>query len=161
MKMTRNTVLIVTTIALALLISGCGYYGSPTGEDVREENEKLIEEADQMPVVPDSVGEDPIKSDIHTQEEYQEAAWAALDYFDNFKGCYMSEIKYAGDDETKAEAEAQGLDPKDIIVLDSTFETDERGGDGSLEPNTTYEHYKWIIVRDNSGNWVHKDHGYA
>ena len=35
------------------------------------------------------------------------------------------------------------------------------GGDGSLNQNDIYTGWKWIIVRDSNGNWVHKDHGYA
>ena len=73
----------------------------------------------------------------------------------------MSEIKYAGDDETKAEAEYQKCDPKDVIVLLSTFETGDNAGDGSLEPNKTYSDYKWIIMRDEDGTWKHKDHEYG
>lgn len=153
--------LFAALIVMAVSISGCGFYSSSTGEDVIAENEKLIEEADKMPVVPDSAGEDPIESGIHNQEEYREAVAAALEYFNNFEGCYMSEIKYAGDEETKAEAEYQKCDPKDVIVLVSTFETGDKAGDGSLEPNKTYSDYKWIIIRGEDGTWRHKDHGYG
>ena len=161
-KMKRQTVLLFTALIMtAVCISGCGFYSSSTDEDVIAENEKLIEEADKRPVVPDAAGEDPIESDIHNQEDYREAVAAALEYFNNFEGCYMSEIKYAGDEETKAEAEYQKCDPKDVIVLLSTFETGDNAGDGSLEPNKTYSDYKWIIMRDEDGTWKHKDHGYG
>lgn len=161
-KMKRQTVLLFAAlIVMAVCISGCGFYSGSTEEDVIAENEKLLEEVDKLPVVPDSAGEDPIESDIHNQEDYREAVAAALEYFNNFEGCYMSEIKYAGDDETKAEAEYQKCDPKDVIVLISTFETGDNGGDGSLEPNKTYSDYKWIIMRDEDGTWKHKDHGYG
>lgn len=160
--MKRQAVLLFAAlVAMTLCISGCGFYSSSMDEDVIAENEKLIEEVDKMPVVPDAAGEDPIESDIHSQEDYREAVAAALEYFNNFEGCYMSEIKYAGDEETKAEAEYQKCDPKDVIVLVSTFETGDNGGDGSLEPNKTYSDYKWIIIRDEDGTWKHKDHGYG
>lgn len=161
MKTVRNLILISMTFAVAMFISGCGNYGGMTYEEMMQENEELIEEADKHPVVPDAAGEDPIKSDIHTQEEYQEAVWAALDEFEGFEGCTMSSIEYAGDEAAKAEAEYRKCDPKDVIVLTSTFKTGDQEEVGPLEPNTTYSDYKWIIIRDESGKWIHEDHGYA
>ena len=35
----------------------------------------------------------------------------------------------------------------------STFDTNASGGDGSLEPNTTYDNFQWILVRDNGKTW--------
>ena len=37
-------------IAMTICISGCGIYSSSTGEDVIEENEKLLEEVEKIPV---------------------------------------------------------------------------------------------------------------
>lgn len=47
------------------------------------------------------------------------------------------------------------------IVLYSSFDTDASGGDGSLEPNTTYDDFQWILVRDNGGTWEVKTYGYG
>lgn len=48
----------------------------------------------------------------------------------------------------------------EVIVLLSTFDVDESGGDGSLNPNSTYTDWNWILVRKNGGKWKHVDHGY-
>lgn len=48
----------------------------------------------------------------------------------------------------------------EVIILESSFETDGKGGDGSLNPNDTYTGWQWILARDNNGKWQHKDHGY-
>ena len=47
------------------------------------------------------------------------------------------------------------------IVLYSPFDMDASGGDGSLEPNTTYDDFQWILVRDNGGTWEVKTYGYG
>ncbi len=48
----------------------------------------------------------------------------------------------------------------EVIVLISSFDVDASGGDGSLIPNSTYNNWYWILVRDNGGKWRHADHGY-
>ena len=48
----------------------------------------------------------------------------------------------------------------EVLVFTSTFDVDESGGDGSLNPNDTYKNWKWILVRTNGGEWEHVDHGY-
>lgn len=47
------------------------------------------------------------------------------------------------------------------IVQYSSFETDESGDDESLEPNTAYDDFQWILVRDNGGTWEVKTYGYG
>ncbi len=104
----------------------------------------------------------PIESEIYTQKDYEEACQVVFHYFKGFTGCNMTEIQYAGDDYTdamKAWAESYGVD--EVILLTSTFDTDSRGGDGSLNPNDTYIGWEWILARDNDGKWQHKDHGYG
>ena len=46
----------------------------------------------------------------------------------------------------------------DGVALDSTIETDELGGEGLLEPSTTYENFKWIVVRNANGQWEYKEY---
>lgn len=53
------------------------------------------------------------------------------------------------------------IQPKNQTDLDvSSFDVDSSGGDGSLNPNSTYNDWKWILVRTNGGKWQHVDHGY-
>lgn len=81
----------------------------------------------------------------------------------DFGGCTLTELVY---DETsfanqhcQTWAEAYGVDR--VIVLTSTFEVDESGGDGSLEPNGTYRNWEWILTQTGSGAWVLRDWGYG
>jgi hypothetical protein len=46
-------------------------------------------------------------------------------------------------------------------VLLSDFNVDSSGGDGSLNPNSTYGGWNWILIRDSkTGNWRVDDWGY-
>lgn len=47
-----------------------------------------------------------------------------------------------------------------MLVLLSSFDVDASGGDGSLNPNSSYEGWAWILVRSKAGQWKHVDHGY-
>ena len=46
------------------------------------------------------------------------------------------------------------------MVLLSSFDVDSSGGDGSLNPNSTYDNWMWILVRSKNEEWKHVDHGY-
>ncbi len=103
------------------------------------------------------------KSDIYTDAEIDDAIDVAIDYFKaEFSGCTMTEITYAGDDALEAHEEfAAWHNADEVIVLVSSFDVDASGGDGSLNPNSTYSGWKWILVRNNGGDWRHADHGYG
>lgn len=108
------------------------------------------------------VGIKDFTSEIYTHKEIESAIDVILRYFKkNFDGCTLREITYAGDEKTLAHAEwAERHDADDVCVLISTFDVDESGGDGSLNPNSTYTRWMWILVRDGKGRWKHVDHGY-
>ena len=101
-------------------------------------------------------------SDIYTDAEIESAIGTAINYFQKqFDGCTLTEITYIGDAELgnwKEFAERRHAD--EVIVLVSSFDVDASGGDGSLNPNSTYTNWKWILVRNQNGNWTHADHGY-
>jgi len=79
----------------------------------------------------------------------------------NWSGCTLTEIYYAGDEKTKEHQDwADRHDADEVIVLLSSFDVDASGGDGSLNPNSTYDNWMWILVRTNGGQWKHVDHGY-
>ncbi|MBQ7016891.1 MAG: hypothetical protein IJN10_08060, partial [Firmicutes bacterium] len=71
------------------------------------------------------------------------------------------EIAYAGDERCNDYAEwAQRIGGHEVIVLISSFDVDASGGDGSLNPNSTYTKWMWILAREEGGKWQHVDHGY-
>lgn len=94
-------------------------------------------------------------------DDYDAAVQEVMTYFKGFEGCTLKKIGYAGDEEVKAEAESRGLAPEQVMVLVSTFTTDGENHENGLEPNNTYEDYKWILTRNSSAElWEHKDHGF-
>ena len=79
----------------------------------------------------------------------------------DWKGCTLKEIYYAGDKHIKLYQDwAERNNADEVIVLLSSFDVDSSGGDGSLNLNSTYDGWNWILVRTNDGEWVHVDHGY-
>ena len=101
-------------------------------------------------------------SEIYSDEEIQNAIDVAINYFEkNFEGCTLTEITYLGDDELDNWQEfAERNNADDVMVLVSSFNVGASGGDGSLNPNSTYTNWKWVLVRTNDGKWEHVDHGY-
>ena len=101
-------------------------------------------------------------SEIYSDAEIDSAIDVAIDYFEKyFDGCTLTKITYWGDDKLDDFQEfAERNNADDVIVLISDFEVDASGGDGSLEPNSTYTDWNWILVRTDGGQWEHVDHGY-
>ena len=127
-------------ILLALVLTGCGGGGDTS----------------EVQII---TGE----SEIFAHREIEEAMEAAMDYFrKEFEGCTMTKITY---DEEKSSAAAKewarqyGAD--EGIVLYSSFDVDASGGDGSLNPNSTYSNWQRILTRDTDGEWVLRTWGYG
>ena len=101
-------------------------------------------------------------SEIYSDAEIENAIDVVINYFEkNFEGCTLTEITYLGDDKLDDWQEfAERNNADDVMVLVSSFNVDASGGDGSLNPNSTYTNWKWILVRTNGGKWEHVDHGY-
>ena len=110
-----------------------------------------------------SVSVGSFASKYYNDDAYDDAVQEVIRYIkENFQGCTLKEIGYAGDAAVKAEAEARGLAPEQIIVLKTTFVTDKEDHHNGLEPDHTYEDYMWILTRSTSADlWEHKDHGYG
>ncbi len=104
-----------------------------------------------------------MESELYTQADYLAAVETVESYFQNFRGCTMKEISYAGDEKTQKEQEyILGFgDYSEGIVLLSTFDVDENGGDGSFEPNRTYYDWGWYLARKDGGNWAVVTCGYG
>ncbi len=102
-------------------------------------------------------------SEIYTDSDIEAAFKTVKTYFSKeFGGCTLTKLYYPGDafaDEFEEWAEQYGVD--EAIVLYSSFDVDASGGDGSLEPNSTYEDWEWVLVRSAGGEWKHATHGYG
>ena len=103
------------------------------------------------------------RSDLYTDADIQDAKDAVTTYFEaEFQGCTLTQLRYPGDASADLFTEwAEECEADEAIVLYSSFDTDASGGDGSLEPNTTYDDFQWILVRDNGGTWEVKTYGYG
>lgn len=101
-------------------------------------------------------------SGIYSDAEIENTIDVAINYFKkNFEDCTLTEITYLGDDKLDNWQEfAERNNADDVMVLVSSFNVGASGGDGSLNPNSTYTNWKWILVRTNGGKWEHVDHGY-
>ena len=108
------------------------------------------------------VGVLEVKSTIYTSSEINDGINTVLDYFQKeFRGCTLLELQYVGDDRNSdfvSYAQRSGSD--EVMVFTSTFDVDESGGDGSLNPGSTYMGWLWILARTPDGKWEHIDHGY-
>ncbi len=79
-----------------------------------------------------------------------------------FSGCTMTEIKYEESPSAASAAEwAQQYGAEQAIILTSTFLVGSSGGDGSLNPNSTYRNWQWILVRSGGSMWELKTWGYG
>lgn len=103
-----------------------------------------------------------VDSEMYSPDEINSAIDTIKKEFKrNWKGCTLTEIYYAGDDLSKTHQDwADRNNADEVIVLLSSFDVDSSGGDGSLNPNSTYDGWNWILVRTDNGQWQHVDHGY-
>ena len=103
-----------------------------------------------------------VASEIYSQDDIEDAIdTIKKEFFMEWSGCTLTEIYYAGDEYCEDYQDwLYRYDADEVIVLLSSFDVDSSGGDGSLNPNSTYDNWNWILVRSNGGKWQHVDHGY-
>lgn len=132
--------ILILAMVVSLLLCGCGRGGN----------------ASEVQVV---TGE----SEIFTEREIEDAMEVAMNYFrKEFDGCTMTKIEYEEIRSQAASIEwAQQYGADEGIVLYSSFDVDASGGDGSLNPNSTYNNWQWILTRDTGGEWVLRTWGYG
>lgn len=103
------------------------------------------------------------ESEFYTQQEIEQAMEVAMNHFrKEFAGCTMTKIEYDEEKSGKAAREwAQQYGADEGIVLYSSFDVDASGGDGSLNPNSTYTKWQWILTRNKGEGWVLRTWGYG
>ena len=139
----KKATLVIITLIMTLIFTGCGRKDSVGNID----NVKV---PDWKP------------SEIYSDDDIEAAYKTVKYYFSNeFDGCTLTKLYYPGDtyaDEFNKWAEQYDAD--EAIVLLSSFDVDSSGGDGSLNPDSTYDDWQWILIRNDGGDWEHADHGY-
>lgn len=114
----------------------------------------------------DSVQIEAVGSALYSQADIDAAIAVILkDFKAHFTDCTLTRIAYAGDEITKKEIEwhREGYEESwgafdKLIILLSDF-TANRDIGGLVEGE--YQHWNWILVRENCGSWRHVDHGYG
>lgn len=101
-------------------------------------------------------------SNIYTQREIEDMMDVVEQTFRReFKGCTMTKLEYDEEYSLKQRDDwAQQYQAEEAAVLRSSFDVDGRGGDGSLNPNSSYTKWLWILTRTGSGDWILQTWGY-
>ena len=138
----NKKIIIVTFILVMLLIVGIVIFNSQKGNIL---NVNIILK----------------ESEIYSKDDIDNAIDVTLKYFkENFKGCSLLEIEYIGDEKNNAYFDwATRNNKEEVIVLISNFETNSYCSD-TLNSNSEYKGWNWILVRNKNENWKHVDHGY-
>ena len=109
------------------------------------------------------------KSDKFSNEEINDAINCVEKKFKDFKGCNLTKLWYDKEKSTNfiegylknGKDSVNAAKAENVIVLLSNFKVGSSGGDGSLNPNTTYSNWNWILIRDSkTSNWKVTDWGY-
>ena len=82
----------------------------------------------------------------------------------DFEGCTLTELRYDEDVENRFAEEIEKYhkeNNQELIVVLLTFDTDEKGGDGGVNPNATYTNWQWHLVKTkDKKNWEIISWGY-
>lgn len=101
-------------------------------------------------------------SEVYTEEEMHDAAEVVIQLFEeNFSGCTLTSLRYLGDQTSAFQEWVEQYDADQAIILVSDFDVGEVGDESALTPNSTYENWQWILVRDEGGSWEAKTWGYG
>ena len=103
------------------------------------------------------------ESELYSQREIESAMRKVKWFFRlTFDGCTLRELSYDEEKSARETAEwAESYGAEQAIVILSEFDVDESGGDGSLNPNSTYKNWQWILTRSRGGGWTLQDWGYG
>ena len=134
--MKRMHIFTAVLLCVSLLLSGCG-------GDVRG--------ADRV------IGE----SELYSAGEIRMAMEKVIRLFDReFDGCILTEIVYdEAFSRNRGEDWAEHYEADEGIVLYCSFRTGSRTQ--SLNPDSTYEKYQWILTRNRGSGWVLRTWGYG
>lgn len=109
------------------------------------------------------------KSENFSKKEIEDSIECVKVNFKSFKGCNLTDLWY---DEDKSNhlvdvylkygrGSENGATAENTIVLMSNFNVNSSGGDGSLDPNSTYSDFQWVLIRDSkTAKWKVDDCGY-
>ena len=140
--MKRGTLVIITLIMTVTFV-GCG----------RKDNGGNVDHVH----IPDWK-----PSEIYSDNDIEAAFQTIKNYFSGeFDGCTLTWMYYPGDTFADEFIEwAEQYDADEAIVILSSFDTGSSVGDSSLIPNSIYDDWKWILIRNDGGDWEYVDRRY-
>ena len=103
-----------------------------------------------------------------TEKEIAEAIKLVEENFD-FPASKLTKVWYNEEESDKltklylesGRGSVNGVKPDNVIALLSNFEVGDSGDNSVLNPNSTYENYQWVLIRDNkTSDWKIDDQGY-
>ena len=119
----------------------------------------LSRQGGDIGIVRRNIGE----SQKFTQADIECAMDVAEHHFKKeFDGCTLISMTY---DETRSDRSAEGWKENygadETIVLFSRFYVDASGGDGSLNPESYYDNWQWVLTRNAGEKWQLQTWGYG
>lgn len=102
------------------------------------------------------------ESNKFTKKEITEAIDLVKNNF-NMPGSTLTKVWYEEEKSNSFVADylKEGMEAVNIIILLSNFDVDGSGDNPTLNPNSTYTDYIWILARDsNTSDWQIDDWGY-
>lgn len=109
-----------------------------------------------------NVHKEIISSSHYTKEEIYDAFNVVSLYFEkHFEDCTLTDIWYDEDTVSQYEKEwAKHYNVDEAIVILSNFRTGSKASP-TLNPNSEYFGFSWILIRNQTGEWEIKTMGYG
>lgn len=103
----------------------------------------------------------PGKSAVYTQSDIEDAMDTVIRHFRReFDGCTLVHLYYE-EDTIRNKSWALQYGANEGIIILSSFQVGPEGSNGSLNPDSTYDCWQWILTRSGGGNWVLRTWGYG
>lgn len=103
------------------------------------------------------------ESTRYTQEELGRIMDTVTDHFHaHFRGCSLTALTYdEAFSQRTCDEWAKTYQADRAVVLLSSFDVYSSGGNGSLNPNSTYRNWQWVLTQEDGGNWKLQTWGYG
>ncbi|MBR3974987.1 MAG: hypothetical protein IKJ88_03900 [Clostridia bacterium] len=101
-------------------------------------------------------------STLYTEDDINKIMDIVENYFiEKFEGCSLLELRYDEEYSDKCcGAWANQYDADRAIVFKSDFYVSPTGGDGSLNQDSTYKDWEWILTQNDGEEWTLRTWGY-
>lgn len=137
-------------------------------KEITDKGITLEEYLDKIPATAASI--DYKESKVYSKEDMDAAILVVKKEFENWKGCELHSISYAGDQCNSDENISWAKELKDgkkeyaqVIQFTMDFHSPKEEDllkDTAWEPDSEYEDYQWYLARENGGEWELVSSGY-